>query len=58
MYNPKSINPFKAFAVFVTIITTLFLVGCSTPQHGYNYKSHAKRSGHGPSKCYKKHNNW
>jgi len=58
MYNPKSTNPFKAFAVFVAIITTLFLVGCSTPQHGYNYKEHQKRSGYGPSKCYKKHNNW
>lgn len=25
---------------------------------GYNYKAHKKRSGSGPSKCYKKHNNW
>ena len=25
---------------------------------GYNYKAHKKRSGSGPSRCYKKHNNW
>jgi hypothetical protein len=25
---------------------------------GYNYKAHKKRNGSGPSKCYKKHNNW
>jgi hypothetical protein len=25
---------------------------------GYNYKAHKKRSGSGPSKCYKKHNKW
>ena len=25
---------------------------------GYNYKAHKKRSGTGPGKCYKKHNNW
>ena len=58
MYNPKSTNPFKAFAVFVAIITTLFMIGCSSPQHGYNYKAHSKHRNTGPSKCYKKHNNW
>jgi hypothetical protein len=57
MYNPKSTNPFKAFAVFVAIIATLFLVGCSTPKHGYNYKKHHNKSNHAkPSKCFKKHN--
>jgi hypothetical protein len=24
---------------------------------GYDYRAHKKRSGKGPSKCYKKHNN-
>jgi len=56
MYNPKSTNPFKAFAVFVPIIAKLFMVGCSTPQHGYNYKSHSKHRNTGPSDCFKKHN--
>lgn len=43
---------------FATIIAIAFMTSCSTPQHGYNYKAHAKRSNTGPSKCFKQHNNW
>jgi hypothetical protein len=56
MYNPKSTNPFKAFAVFVTLILSILMFGCGTPKHGYNYKTHYKHNNDGPSKCFKKHN--
>lgn len=43
---------------FALIFMAASLASCSSSQHGYNYKAHAKKSGHGPSKCYKQHNKW
>jgi hypothetical protein len=43
---------------FAIIIAIACMTSCSSSQHGYDYKSHAKHRNTGPSKCYKKHNNW
>jgi hypothetical protein len=44
------------FAVFFAVMS---MVSCSSSQHGYDYKTHHRKSANAkPSKCYKKHNQW
>jgi predicted small secreted protein len=44
---------------FAIILLVALLTSCSTTQHGYDYKTHHKKSKNAkPSKCYKTHNNW
>lgn len=43
---------------FAAMLLAASLASCSSTQHGYNYKSHYKHNSDGPSKCFKKHNNW
>lgn len=43
---------------FAAMLLAASFASCSSSQHGYDYKSHSKRNGHGPSKCYKQHNKW
>ena len=43
---------------FAIIIAIACMTSCSSSQRGYDYNHHAKHRNTGPSKCYKKHNNW
>ena len=46
--------------MYFTLITLMAcMVSCSSTQHGYDYKTHHRKSKNAkPSKCYKKHNKW
>lgn len=33
---------------FAVLLLAASLVSCSSSQHGYDYKAHSKRNGHGP----------
>jgi hypothetical protein len=47
-----------AFLYFAIIIAIACMTSCSSPKRGYDYNHHAKHRNTGPSKCFKKHNNW
>lgn len=51
-------STFYALIWFTFAFLIVSMSSCSTASKGYNYKAHQKRSGHGPSKCYKQHNKW
>lgn len=41
------------------LVCACYLASCTTTQHGYDYKTHHRKSANAkPSKCYKKHNQW
>ena len=45
------------FLYFAIIIAIACMTSC-TASKGYDYNHHAKHRNTGPSKCFKKHNNW